>query len=77
MNDTTRVISARRGMLVGGRWTTSGSRGEFDKRNPATGRSLHPVPLGGAAEIDEAVEVAHRAFPAWRATAPGARRDIL
>ena len=71
------VIAARRGMLVGGRWTTTGSRGEFDKRNPATGRALRAVPLGGASEIDEAVEAASRAFPAWRATAPSARRDIL
>lgn len=35
------------------------------------------LPLAGAKEMDEAVATARAAFPAWRATPPEERRDIL
>ena len=40
----------------------------LDVLSPATGAVLSRVPLGGAAEVDQAVAVARRAFPAWAAT---------
>ena len=36
--------------------------------NPSTGAVLSRVPLGGAAEVDQAVAAARRAAPAWAAT---------
>ena len=36
--------------------------------NPSTGAVISRVPLGGAAEVDQAVTAARRAQPAWAAT---------
>ena len=40
----------------------------LDVLSPATGAVMSRVPLGGAAEVDQAVAAARRAFPAWAAT---------
>ena len=48
-----------------------------DVINPATGTVLTTVPSLGAAEADAAIERAQRAFPAWRAVAPGDRARLL
>jgi malonate-semialdehyde dehydrogenase (acetylating)/methylmalonate-semialdehyde dehydrogenase len=39
-----------------------------DVLKPSTGEVLSRVPLGGAAEVDQAVAAARQAFPAWAAT---------
>jgi acyl-CoA reductase-like NAD-dependent aldehyde dehydrogenase len=44
---------------------------------PATEEVLEELPRAGADEVDAAVERARRAFPAWRALAPGARAERL
>jgi len=72
-----KLIASRRGLWVGSRWVREGAQGVFDKRNPATGESLHPVPMMDAAEVARAVEAAQAAFPAWRATPAAVRRGIL
>ncbi|AJY76476.1 aldehyde dehydrogenase family protein [Paenibacillus beijingensis] len=64
--------------LIGGEWVESASGQTFDSGNPAdtadiVGRfqaSLHEDAVG-------AVEAAEKAFPAWRATAPSRRAEIL
>ncbi|MCU7723745.1 aldehyde dehydrogenase family protein [Actinoplanes sp. KI2] len=48
-----------------------------DVINPATGTVLTSVPSLGLEETDAAIERAHRAFPAWRAVAPGERARLL
>jgi acyl-CoA reductase-like NAD-dependent aldehyde dehydrogenase len=45
--------------------------------NPATGNVLTSVPSLGLAETDAAIERAHKAFPAWKAVAPGDRARLL
>jgi acyl-CoA reductase-like NAD-dependent aldehyde dehydrogenase len=45
--------------------------------NPATGAVLTSVPAHGPEETDTAIERAERAFPAWRAVAPGDRARLL
>jgi len=40
----------------------------LDVVNPSTGAVISRVPLGGAAEVDQAVAAAQRAHPAWAAT---------
>jgi len=62
---------------VGGERLRVGSDGSYEHVNPVTGKSQGTVPLAGSAEIDAAVAAAQAAFPAWRALAPGARRDLL
>ncbi len=46
----------------------AGGARSLDVLSPSTGLALSRVPLGGAAEVDQAVAAAHRAFPAWAAT---------
>ena len=45
--------------------------------NPATGEVFARVPRGGVAEVDQAVEAAKAAFPAWRDMALIARSNIF
>jgi len=55
----------------------SGSGGVYEHRNPYTGAVQAVIPLAGAAEIDEAVELAAAQAQAWRRWTPEARRDVL
>jgi acyl-CoA reductase-like NAD-dependent aldehyde dehydrogenase len=44
---------------------------------PATEQDLDTIARGGVDEVDAAVAAARRAFPAWRAVAPGDRARLL
>ncbi len=44
---------------------------------PATEQVMAEIPRAGAAEVDDAVARAKRAFPAWRALSPGDRAALL
>ncbi len=48
-----------------------------DLHNPATGEPSGRVPLATADEVREAVLAARRAFPAWSATPPAQRAQVL
>jgi acyl-CoA reductase-like NAD-dependent aldehyde dehydrogenase len=63
--------------LIGDEWVSEGSGGEFVHLNPATGKAHPPIPLGGPAEIDRAVQAARAAAPGWRSLPVDARRDAL
>ena len=52
---------------IGGQFVAGGAK-FLDVVNPSTGAILSRVPLGGPAEVDEAVAAARRAAPAWAAT---------
>lgn len=45
--------------------------------NPANGEEVDTAPLAGPAEIDEAVQSAYTAFPAWRDTPASKRGEVL
>lgn len=49
----------------------------FDVINPATEQVVSTVALTAAEETDAAIARAHKAFPAWRAVAPGDRARLL
>ena len=51
----------------------------YVSENPATGKHLADVTLGGEAEVDQAVAAARRAFEAgiWRDLSPSDRKRIL
>lgn len=53
---------------VGGEWKRSGSSHTLDVRNPATDEVIATVPLSAAAEVDEVVASASKAFRDWRMT---------
>jgi succinate-semialdehyde dehydrogenase/glutarate-semialdehyde dehydrogenase len=55
----------RTGHFIGGEWYEGADT--YDVLNPATGEVVAHVAKGGAAETAQAIAVAERAFPAWRA----------
>ncbi|MEO0665797.1 MAG: aldehyde dehydrogenase family protein, partial [Pseudomonadota bacterium] len=55
-----------------------GTSGRFaDVMNPATGEVQAKVPLATRAELDQAVEIAAKAQPAWAATNPQRRARVM
>ncbi|HUR93619.1 MAG TPA: CoA-acylating methylmalonate-semialdehyde dehydrogenase [Gemmatimonadales bacterium] len=52
---------------IGGQ-AVAGSARFLDVLSPSTGAVISRVPLGGAAEVDQAVAAARRAFASWSAT---------
>src|ERR1700710_735549 len=63
-------------MLIGGKWLHSDA-GTFDVLKPAPGEILATVPAGRAENMKAAVDCAAAALPAWRATAPRERSELL
>ena len=61
---------------IGGAWVASRAT-SLPLVNPATGEPLGRVPLSGSADVDAAVQAAHDAYPAWRATPPVVRARHL
>ena len=61
--------------LIDGRWVAGSSR--FDVNDPATGLKLADVPNLGAADAEQAIAAADKAWPAWRAKTGKQRHAIL
>ncbi len=53
---------------IGGQWVDASSKSFGDVVNPTTGETIAKVPLGGAADVDRAVQAALKAQHAWRMT---------
>lgn len=64
-------------LLIGDKFLREGSGGVHIHINPATGLAQAEVPLGGRAEINQAVAAAKAAFESWRKTPRTLRRDLL
>ncbi|MEV1158991.1 aldehyde dehydrogenase family protein [Micromonospora chokoriensis] len=64
------------GHWIGGE-TVAGTAGTLPVVNPATGEVVAETPAGTAADVDRAVVAARAAFPAWAATTPQRRADVL
>src|SRR5213592_1223579 len=62
---------------IGGKWKRSRASEFLDVRNPATAETMVRVPLSPPDEVDEAVQAAQAAFPAWRRTPPVQRIQYL
>ncbi len=60
---------------INGEWV--GSSKTFDVINPSTGDVVASVPDMGAAETNQAIDAAHKAFPEWAAKTPKERGAIL
>ncbi|TDD36780.1 aminobutyraldehyde dehydrogenase [Saccharopolyspora elongata] len=60
----------------GARWAGTGTE-THPVVNPATGRPIARVMCGTAADVDQAVAAARRAFAGWRQKTPKDRADVL
>ncbi|HUA96488.1 MAG TPA: aldehyde dehydrogenase family protein, partial [Acidimicrobiales bacterium] len=64
-------------LYIGGRWADADSGTTFDVVNPATGEVLAKVADGGRADMQEAIDRAATAQPAWGSTMALERAAIL
>jgi len=71
------ALPARRDLYIDGAWRTASDGRTEDVRNPATGESLGPVAVAGAADVDAAVKAARRGFAEWRGVKLVDRAAIL
>ncbi|HEU5317660.1 MAG TPA: NAD-dependent succinate-semialdehyde dehydrogenase [Chloroflexota bacterium] len=65
------------GIFVGGEWRPAASGKTFEVRNPATGELLARCADAGREETKQAIEAAHKAFPAWSQTPAVQRAQLL
>ncbi|RLP86705.1 aldehyde dehydrogenase family protein [Micromonospora sp. BL4] len=73
MTPSTRTVT---GHWIGGE-IVAGSAGTLPVVNPATGDIVAETPAGSAADVDRAVAAARAAFPAWAASTPQQRAEVL
>ena len=66
-----------RDLFIGGQSVPAADGGRFDVIDPATGDVLQTVANGTVEDAIAAVDAAEAAAPAWAATAPRARGEIL
>uniref|UniRef100_B0T3Q7 Aldehyde dehydrogenase n=1 Tax=Caulobacter sp. (strain K31) TaxID=366602 RepID=B0T3Q7_CAUSK len=66
-------------MLIDGAWVEAAAGERLDVVNPADGKTIATIPAAQAADVDDAVAAARRAFEArrWSGLTPGARASIL
>jgi betaine-aldehyde dehydrogenase len=64
-------------MFVDGRSTSGHASAEIEVRDPATEEPIDSVPRASAADVEDAVSAARRAFPAWRACPANDRAAML
>lgn len=63
--------------LIGGSWGSAADSKRFAVLNPADGSELATVPDCGAAEAEQAVDAAAKAFKTWRKTIAAERSAVL
>lgn len=63
--------------LIDGEWAPARANGTLEVLDPATREAFRTVARAEAADIDDAVAAARRAFPAWAATNPSERGAML
>ena len=64
-------------LYIGGRWVPASDGGRFDVTDPATGQVVASVADGTVADGLAAVTAAHEAGPAWAASPPRQRSEVL
>ncbi|GAA4117497.1 aldehyde dehydrogenase [Aminobacter aganoensis] len=62
---------------IGGQWVAPKSGRYFENISPVTGRPLGEIARSDAADVEAALDAAHKAKDAWGRTAPAARALIL
>jgi vanillin dehydrogenase len=69
------VQAEQQRLLIGGSWRTGS--GSFENRHPFTGEIVGSAVACNADDARAAVDAAAEAFPAWAATPPAQRRELL
>jgi acyl-CoA reductase-like NAD-dependent aldehyde dehydrogenase len=64
-------------LLSGGGSHAASNEATFERRNPATGEVASRAAAATLEDVDQAIQAAQQAFPAWAAMLPGARRALL
>ncbi len=66
-------------MLINGAWVDAEDGQKFESINPATGEAWATAPIAGAADVERAVQAAHRAFTdgPWSKTTATERGKML
>jgi malonate-semialdehyde dehydrogenase (acetylating)/methylmalonate-semialdehyde dehydrogenase len=64
-------------LFIGGEWTTVSGVPTTPVHNPSVGEVIAETPLCGAPVVDQAVQAAAKAFPAWMETPPIERARVL
>jgi aldehyde dehydrogenase len=62
---------------IGGKWAAPKSGRYFENVSPVTGRPLGEIARSDAADVEAALDAAHKAKDAWGKTSPAARSLIL
>ena len=71
------LIRERYGNFIGGKWVEPVDGRYFDNPSPVNGKTLCQVPRSSAADIELALDAAHKAKDAWGKTAPAQRALLL
>lgn len=71
------AVKNRYDNFIGGEWTKPEDGQYFENICPVTGKTLNEVARSTAADIDAALDAAHKAAPAWGATSTTERANIL
>ncbi|RQM43974.1 NAD-dependent succinate-semialdehyde dehydrogenase [Paraburkholderia bannensis] len=64
-------------LFINGEWIAASERNTAPVVNPATLQELGHVPIATAADLEQALQTAKRAFDVWRNTVPAERARIL
>lgn len=65
-------------LVINNEYVDSKNSKKLTVHNPKDGSVVaDDVPLAGEQDVDEAVAAAEKAFPAWKATPPAKRRNML
>ncbi|MDT5012775.1 MAG: aldehyde dehydrogenase [Mycobacterium sp.] len=70
-------FDSRYGNFIGGEWVPPVGGEYFENPTPITGQAFCEIPRSTDADIDNALDAAHAAAPAWGKTAPAERAQVL
>ncbi|TNE78495.1 MAG: aldehyde dehydrogenase [Bacteroidetes bacterium] len=63
--------------FIGGKWTAPVGGEYFDNISPVTGQAFTQAARSGAADIDLALDAAHKAFETWSKSSAATRSNLL
>ncbi len=78
-NAASAFLAGKHQLLIDGKWVDAKSGKKFDVFDPATGQAIAAVAEADAADVDEAVKAARRAFEAgaWASASPQDRCKLI
>ncbi len=77
VSDTVSRADSVKNLLIGGRHVPSRSGQTFTTYNPTSGQPLAEVARAGVEDVNDAVQVARRAFETWKHAKPFQRQELL